>query len=130
MPSTERTALARLEELGDVLADERERTGAPPDPGQDPSEVAIPPPRSAGLLRSNVVVATGTALSRLTGLLRVIVFGYVIGQGALADAYTHRQRDAEHRLRAAARRRAVGDARAAVHVVRRATTTSESTSTS
>jgi putative peptidoglycan lipid II flippase len=40
------------------------------------------------LLRSNVVVATGTALTRVTGLLRVVVFGYVIGQGALADAYT------------------------------------------
>ncbi len=40
------------------------------------------------LLRANVVVATGTALSRITGLLRVVVFGYVIGQGALADAYT------------------------------------------
>jgi putative peptidoglycan lipid II flippase len=39
------------------------------------------------LLRSNVTVAAGTALSRLTGLLRVIVFGYVIGQTALADAY-------------------------------------------
>ena len=40
------------------------------------------------LLRSNLVVATGTALSRVTGLLRVVVFGYVIGQSALADAYT------------------------------------------
>lgn len=40
------------------------------------------------LIRSNVVVATGTALSRITGLLRVAVFGYVIGQTALADAYT------------------------------------------
>jgi putative peptidoglycan lipid II flippase len=40
------------------------------------------------LLRSNLVVATGTALSRVTGLLRVVVFGFVIGQGALADAYT------------------------------------------
>ena len=40
------------------------------------------------LLRSNVVVATGTALSRATGLARVVVFGYVIGQTALADAYT------------------------------------------
>ena len=56
----------------------------------------------------------------LTGLLRVTVFGYVIGQTALADAYTHRQRDPEHRLRAAHRRRAVGDPGAAVHVVRRA----------
>jgi putative peptidoglycan lipid II flippase len=40
------------------------------------------------LLRSNLVVATGTALSRVTGLLRVAVFGIVIGQTALADAYT------------------------------------------
>ena len=44
--------------------------------------------RRHSLLRANVVVATGTALSRITGLLRVVVFGYVIGQGALADAYT------------------------------------------
>ena len=40
------------------------------------------------LLRSNLVVATGTALSRISGLARVVVFGYVIGQSALADAYT------------------------------------------
>ncbi len=42
---------------------------------------------SAGLLRSNLVVAIGTALSRLTGLIRIVVLGYVIGQTALADAY-------------------------------------------
>ena len=41
----------------------------------------------SGLLRSNLVVAAGTALSRVTGLLRVFVFAYVIGQTALADAY-------------------------------------------
>jgi putative peptidoglycan lipid II flippase len=39
------------------------------------------------LLRSNAIVALGTGLSRLTGMLRVIVFGVVIGQTALADAY-------------------------------------------
>jgi putative peptidoglycan lipid II flippase len=39
------------------------------------------------LLRSNVVVASGTALSRITGLARVAVFAYVIGQNALADTY-------------------------------------------
>ena len=39
------------------------------------------------LLRSNLVVASGTALSRLSGLARITVFGYVIGQTALADAY-------------------------------------------
>ncbi|HEX6656523.1 MAG TPA: hypothetical protein VF065_00495, partial [Ilumatobacter sp.] len=41
----------------------------------------------SSLLRSNLVVATGTALSRITGLLRVFVFAYVIGQTALGDAY-------------------------------------------
>jgi len=39
------------------------------------------------LLAANVSVALGTLLSRVTGLLRVIVFGIVIGQNALADAY-------------------------------------------
>jgi putative peptidoglycan lipid II flippase len=42
---------------------------------------------SSGLVRSNITVATGTALSRVTGLARVAVFGWVIGQNALADAY-------------------------------------------
>ncbi len=41
----------------------------------------------SGLLRSNVIVATGTALSRVTGLLRFVVFAGVIGRTALADAY-------------------------------------------
>jgi putative peptidoglycan lipid II flippase len=40
------------------------------------------------LLRSNLVVATGTALSRLTGLLRVAVLVYVLGRTAVADVYT------------------------------------------
>ncbi|HEX6656656.1 MAG TPA: lipid II flippase MurJ, partial [Ilumatobacter sp.] len=39
------------------------------------------------LLRSNLIVGSGTALSRLSGLARITVFGYVIGQTALADAY-------------------------------------------
>ena len=39
------------------------------------------------LLRSNLVVATGTLLSRVTGLLRIMVFGWIIGQTALSDAY-------------------------------------------
>lgn len=41
----------------------------------------------SALLRNNVVVALGTALSRLTGLARVAVFAVVMGQTALADAY-------------------------------------------
>jgi putative peptidoglycan lipid II flippase len=48
--------------------------------------MAMPTARS-GLLRANLTVASGTALSRLTGLARIIVFGVVIGQTALADAY-------------------------------------------
>ena len=39
------------------------------------------------LLRSNITVATGTALSRITGLLRFYVFAGVIGRTALGDAY-------------------------------------------
>jgi len=51
--------------------------------------VAVPPSGDPGhsLLRSNAVVALGTGLSRLTGMLKIIVFGFVIGQTALADAY-------------------------------------------
>ena len=42
----------------------------------------------SGLLRSNVTVAAGTAMSRITGLVRVAVLGAVLGTpSALADAY-------------------------------------------
>ncbi|MDX2380765.1 MAG: murein biosynthesis integral membrane protein MurJ [Acidimicrobiia bacterium] len=41
----------------------------------------------SNLLRSNITVAAGTALSRASGLARVIVLGYVLGQTALADSY-------------------------------------------
>ena len=42
----------------------------------------------SALLRSNLAVATGTALSRVTGVLRVAVLGAVLGApSALADAY-------------------------------------------
>ncbi|MFZ9628858.1 MAG: murein biosynthesis integral membrane protein MurJ [Ilumatobacteraceae bacterium] len=42
----------------------------------------------AGLLRSNLAVASGTALSRLTGVARVAVLGAVLGTpSAVADAY-------------------------------------------
>ncbi len=45
------------------------------------------PARTGGLLRSNIVVAAGTGMSRITGLARESVFAAVIGQRALADAY-------------------------------------------
>lgn len=41
----------------------------------------------SGLMRSNFTVATGTAMSRATGLIRIVIFGIVIGQTALADAF-------------------------------------------
>lgn len=41
----------------------------------------------SSLLRSNVTVAAGTAVSRITGLARVAVIGIVLGQGPVADAY-------------------------------------------
>lgn len=41
----------------------------------------------SGLMRSNLIVATGTAMSRVTGLIRIVIFGIVIGQTALADAF-------------------------------------------
>ena len=41
----------------------------------------------SSLLKSNVAVASGTAMSRLTGLLRVMAFGYVLGKSSLTDAY-------------------------------------------
>jgi putative peptidoglycan lipid II flippase len=39
------------------------------------------------MFKDTLVVALGTALSRFTGLLRVVVFGVIIGQTALADAF-------------------------------------------
>jgi putative peptidoglycan lipid II flippase len=40
------------------------------------------------LVRSSAVVGAGTALSRLTGLLRIVALLYALGQTRLADAYT------------------------------------------
>ena len=45
------------------------------------------PEGSQTLWRANLIVACGTALSRMTGLIRIIVFGVMIGQTAMADAY-------------------------------------------
>ncbi|WP_334144570.1 murein biosynthesis integral membrane protein MurJ [Rhabdothermincola sp.] len=42
---------------------------------------------SSGLLRSSVLVAAGTGLSRVTGLLRIMAIAYALGTRVLADAY-------------------------------------------
>jgi putative peptidoglycan lipid II flippase len=47
------------------------------DPGRD----------RAGLVRSSAAVAAGTLLSRVTGLLRVVVLAAAIGKATLADTY-------------------------------------------
>jgi putative peptidoglycan lipid II flippase len=39
------------------------------------------------LVRSSAAVATGTLLSRVTGLLRVAVLAYAVGRASLADSY-------------------------------------------
>ena len=41
----------------------------------------------SGLLRSNLVVAVGTLLSRITGLLRFVALATVLGGTAVSDAY-------------------------------------------
>lgn len=41
----------------------------------------------AGILRSSVIVAVGTGLSRVTGLVRVIALAVVLGRDAFSDAY-------------------------------------------
>ena len=44
-------------------------------------------PDRAGLARSSAAVAAGTLLSRLTGLLRVVVLAAAIGKASLSDTY-------------------------------------------
>jgi putative peptidoglycan lipid II flippase len=46
------------------------------------------PPERVSLLRSSGVVAVGTALSRLTGFMRLAAMTYAIGLVALSDTYT------------------------------------------
>lgn len=65
-------------------------SGSPGDPALEAEEhrphIGFSDPERS-LLKSNAVVALGTGLSRFTGMLKVIVFGVIIGQTALADAY-------------------------------------------
>ncbi len=47
---------------------------------------ALVPPRHQGLLRSNLIVASGTAVSRLTGFVRTFLIVYLL-YGGLGDAF-------------------------------------------
>lgn len=65
--------------------------GTEPQPGASSVEAAADPSSAAPartIGRSSMVVAAGTAASRLTGFARVFVLGYAIGQDRLADLYT------------------------------------------
>jgi putative peptidoglycan lipid II flippase len=56
---------------------------------EDGGEPADTDPAAAPLLRSTAVMSVGTALSRITGLLRLSAIGYAIGaaHSQIADAY-------------------------------------------
>ena len=89
IPSGEKAALARLEDLGDWLdapsrTDRAEQAVAMPESGTTGIER---PGQGSALMRSNLVVAAGTTLSRITGLVRVMVLAAVVGKQALTDVY-------------------------------------------
>ena len=55
-----------------------------PDP-EIPEEAAVP----GRLLRSSAIVGIGTALSRVTGFLRVAAIAYAVGGGVVAGVYSY-----------------------------------------
>jgi putative peptidoglycan lipid II flippase len=59
---------------------------APVEPVPDDSTSLDEAPR-AGLVRASAAVAAGTLLSRVTGLVRVLVLAYALGKFTLADTY-------------------------------------------
>ena len=63
------------------------------------------PGASGGILRAAGTMAVATLVSRITGLLRTMVLAAALGVGARQRRLQHRQHAAQHRLRAAARRR-------------------------
>ena len=62
---------------------------APTDPAVDAAEeAALPSVAAPGLVRASLLVAVGTALSRLTGFARLAATAYAIGFERLTDTYT------------------------------------------
>ena len=73
--------------------EDRDAAWAELDPEGDTAAVAAAattataaPPRNQGLLRSNLIVASGTAVSRLTGFVRTFLIVYLLF-GGLGDAF-------------------------------------------
>ena len=66
-----------------------------PAQASDPGSVAPPESTDGGLSRpqsteeATAVLAVGTFASRLTGFIRVLAIGYVLGVGSLSDAYNY-----------------------------------------
>jgi putative peptidoglycan lipid II flippase len=72
----------------DVVTPEGARGGAPPP--EDPGAADLPPEDSpSAFVRRTAVMSVGTALSRITGFLRLTAMAYAIGitETRLADAY-------------------------------------------
>ena len=106
-------ACASARERGDGHRLMAADTEPPGDPGGSRVNLGIEaPPATAitdeaiapSLVRTSAVVAVGTALSRLTGFVRLFATAYALGFARLTDAYTLANTRPEHRLRAAPRR--------------------------
>lgn len=65
-------------------ADDAEASGAPT--GTRPGEAA--PDSTAAVMRSSALMAAGTLVSRILGMLRAIVIAWAIGQGITGDVFT------------------------------------------
>ncbi|HEY3811151.1 MAG TPA: murein biosynthesis integral membrane protein MurJ [Acidimicrobiales bacterium] len=65
--------------------------GTPPAPGRiSPSTPnRRPPTRAPSTGRATAILAAGTLASRLTGFVRVLAIGYVLGVASLSDAYNY-----------------------------------------
>jgi putative peptidoglycan lipid II flippase len=60
---------------------------AGPAPGADPPPQAIPGPESGSVARNSAVMAAGSIVSRITGLLRTTAIVAVVGAGLVGDDY-------------------------------------------
>jgi putative peptidoglycan lipid II flippase len=67
----------------------RQREPARPRPPVPPAEQTTGPQPQANLTRSSQVMALGTLVSRITGLLRTLVLVYALSTGLVANAYNN-----------------------------------------
>jgi putative peptidoglycan lipid II flippase len=79
-----------------AVAGERSRLEGPRRPGPGPGRTGRPGaaegparPQASSTGRATAVLAAGTFASRLTGFVRVLAIGYVLGVGVLSDAFNY-----------------------------------------